>query len=369
MLMWCIQISSWIAGPSISLRGTDGRGTDRIRDASEYIYSTLRSLPGSGKPTAVRWRMLDQYILAWFLGNTGSETSPLKQLSYQIEWRARLQPSTLGPFHVAVFNRIRKATGGQKISDLKPFMPKVLNVIESTSSGKSKKGSQSKTKRTDGAITPLAAFLKEVGVKQKEWDEVKGAMTAMAGGKINRLSRQVGAGDTSLSAKACVYWTRSRDILGGERVSSNSDKLTALAYTFVISHFTHRPMIEPGLANNNKWMWEAWQCRSCFQDNMCTLFKSSDSGDWLWADHITLPATVYKREAELPYLQSFYEKQMQTFGAETLVHIEKLNATAKAIVAAAGRFQLKAVPEDVQANITTLTNEFVEVCGVHIFLN
>src|ERR1700733_13043187 len=104
MLMWCIQISSWIAGPSISLRGTDGRGTDRIRDASEYIYWTLRSLPGSGKLLHVRWLMLDQYILAWVLGNTCLETSPPQQLSYQIEWRARSQPSSLAPFHVDVFS-------------------------------------------------------------------------------------------------------------------------------------------------------------------------------------------------------------------------------------------------------------------------
>jgi hypothetical protein len=165
----------------------------------------------------------------------------------------------LGPFHVAVFNRIWKATGGQKISDLKPFMPKVLNMVKSTSSRKAsslKTGSQSKMKGTNSAMTALAAFLKEVGVKQKEWDEVKGAMTAMAGRKMNHPSRHVSAGDTSLSVRACVYWTRSRDILGDERVLSNGDKLTALAYMFMISHFIYRPMIEPGLANNDKWMWD-----------------------------------------------------------------------------------------------------------------
>jgi hypothetical protein len=75
----------------------------------------------------------------------------------------------------------------------------------------------------------------------------------------------------------------------------------------------------------------------------------------MWADHIELPVKQYKRGV-LPYLQSFYKKQMQTFGAETLVHIEKLNTTAKAIIAAAGQFQLKVLPRDVQAKITTLTN-------------
>ena len=117
-------MASWIAGPSISTRGTDGRGVDRIRDASEYIYSTLRILPSAGTPSIPRWRVLDQGILMWFIGMADGERSALKQLSYQVEQRANLQPSTLGPFHIGVFNRIRKATGGQKLNELKVFAPK-----------------------------------------------------------------------------------------------------------------------------------------------------------------------------------------------------------------------------------------------------
>jgi hypothetical protein len=118
-------------------------------------------------------------------------------------------------------------------------------------------------------------------------------------------------------------------------------------------------MLDPQSGNKEQWLWEATECRSGFEAQINTLFKSS-SADWIWADHIPLPSNA-ARPKDAPYLESFYEKQIKAFGASTLDHIEKLKAATKAIVTAAGRFPMSAVAEDVRTKVAMLTNEFVEV--------
>jgi len=295
------------------------------------------------------------------MGMADGETSTLRQLSYQVEQRANLQPSTLGPFHIGVFNRIRKATGGQKLSELKVFTPKTLNM---GSASKKKKG-QATT--NDGTTNPLTVFLKELGIDETDWETVKGAMDSMGKGKL-KASRQLDSQDQSLSSRACVFWTRSRDILKKNR-GNNSDRLGALAYSFIISFFVHRPMIVPDLKGNKEWLWEAWECRSSFQVQIEKLLKCSNDADWVWADHIALPAKDYDRPTNQPYLEAYYQKQLKTIGLSAMDNIEKLNAAAKGIMNAAGRFRLHAVPHQVRQNIAALTNEYVEVCAVHTLLN
>jgi hypothetical protein len=340
-----------MAGPSISTRGTDGRGTERIRDASEYIYSTLRMLPSAGEWSAPEWRVTDQYIMAWFLASSTPTTSPLMQMSYAVEQRGHAFPSTLGPFHVAVFNRIRKMTGGQKLTDLKVFMPKGLNVSNSRSGGNA------------AAANPLALFLKETDVTEAAWDTVKGAMISSARGKMGLVGRQVSSADASLTDRASTFWVRSRDILGHEKILSSSDKLVALVYTFIVSQYYHRRMIDPGLKENSDWLWAGWFVRTMFERKIRNILQTEDA-DWIWADHIPVAAEGIEPRADEPVLESYYSEQMKTFGPAKMDHIEKLSAGAKAIVSAVGRVPLTSVSEEVRAGITTLTNEFVAVRGI-----
>jgi hypothetical protein len=324
----------------------------------------LRTLPSAGQWSIPRWRVIDMLLLSWFCRMSIGTVSSLLQLSFAVERRGHQYPSTLGPFHIATFNRIRKSTGSQKLADLKPFLPKTLNTGDASEAGDkvtgSKKASSSRGKRDDNAGNPLTVFLKELSVTREDWDTVRGAMNSMAKGKISRASRQVGNGEVSLSTRACTFWVRSRDILGNEKVLSNSDKLTALAYTFIVSHAVHYPMITPELPENEQWLWDAWNCRATFEQVICQVFQCDD-GDWIWADHIPLPNEVYERPDDAPLLEAYYEKQMKVYGSATLENIEKLSLSARAIVNAAGRFKLNTVPADVREKVTTLTNEYVAV--------
>jgi hypothetical protein len=144
----------------------------------------LRTLPSSGQWSIPQWRLKDNTVLAWFLRMSAGQASSLLQLSFAVERRGHEYPSSLGPFHVAIFNRIRKATGSQKLAELKPFMPKSLNTGDISEPGEkasgSKKGSGSRGKREDNAGNPLTVFLKEMNVERDNWDMVKGAMNSMA---------------------------------------------------------------------------------------------------------------------------------------------------------------------------------------------
>jgi hypothetical protein len=236
-------------------------------------------------------------------------------------------------------------------------MPKTLNVSETATS--SKQSVRSKTKAAS-ELNALVSFLTEIGITEKDWNSAKDAMKLMAAGKMQRTAREVSETDKALSSRACVFWVRSKDHLTGERtVTSTSDRLVALVYAFMISQFVHRPMIDKDVGTTEQWLWDALDCRSSFERQINILFKSTDA-DWIWADHIPIPVSG-TRPSDIPYLESFYEKQMKSFGASTLDHIEKLNAATKAIVTAAGRFPMTIVPDDVRTKLAVLTNEFVDV--------
>ena len=356
-------MASWIAGPSISTRGTDGRGSDRIRDASEYIYCTLRNMPSSGQWSIPRWRVIDQFVLSFFIAYGDTDKSALKQLSFKVEQRGHQQPSTLGPFHVAVFNRIRKVTGGQKLSEVKVFMPKVLNVGDGASG--SKQGGRGKTKTTGDGANALAAFLKEIGMTANEWNMIKETMQLLASGKLKRTTREVTSSNASIRTRAGVFWVRSQDLFSAEKGGRpTSDRLAGVMYSFAISYVVHATMIDPTIDDNDEWLWEAWQCRTSFEHQIASVLKCDDA-DWIWADHIPVPDDQVERPANARYLESVYEKRIKSFGASTMEHIEQLNATAKAVVNAAGRFRLHNVDDETRQQIAMLTNDFVEVIENH----
>ena len=280
------------------------------------------------------------------------------QLSYAVEHCAHRHPSTLGPFHVEIYNRIRKTAGSQKISNLKPLLPKTLNIAASSASSKAAGKKKATSGKASGTMNRLDAFLEEIDISQDDWESAKSAMNSMIKNKNPGVKRHSPPNATYVES-ARTFWVRSRDILGTERISVDSDKLTALVYSFVISHFFHLYMIQPEL-KSEEWLWEAWKCRSNFEHLICDLFDC-DNGDWIWADHIPLSEVDVERPEGAPYLESVYDEQVKEFGPQTIEHVEKLNASVKAIMASVSRFPLDMLDTESREEVAELTNEFVKV--------
>ena len=124
------------------------------------------------------------------------------------------------------------------------------------------------------------------GIALKFWDEITGELNMMVWVKAHGVPRKAVKGD-SLTSRARSFWVRSRDILANDRVSSNSDKLPALAYTFALSEFFTVPIMMPELQGSEDWLWEAYFIYQSFQTVIAKPFKCGDA-DWMWADQIAL---------------------------------------------------------------------------------